>query len=147
MKPLARNNIVNALFFPVALFLVVSLFTIAGATQIMVGNVFTVLLFIVLIVWIYVGVMNACNLYYDDEFVYVEGLVFNTKVPLARVTKIAKDLTGMRTTGVTAWRYRLEFAPTEKLDAQIFYEVDGGTTVKAFVVVARQVNPAIVVEL
>ena len=137
----------NALFFPIALFLVVSLLTIAGATQIMVGNVFTVVLFVFLIVWIYVGVTTTCNLYYDNDFVYVEGPVFNTKVPLARVTKIAKDLTGMRATGVTSWRYRLEFAPSEKLDAQIFYEVDGGTTVKEFVVTARKVNPALLVEL
>jgi hypothetical protein len=132
MKPLASSNIMNAKFFPVALFLVLSLFTIAGATQIMVGITFTVLLFIVLMAWIYFGVTNAGNLYYDDEFVYVEGLVFNSKVPLTRVTKIAKDLSGMRTTGVTAWRYRLEFAPTEKLHEQIFYEVDGGSAVRIY---------------
>jgi hypothetical protein len=146
MKPLAASNILNALFFPVALFLVVSLFTIGGVMQIMIGNLFTILLFVGLIVWIYFGVRDACNLYYDDEFVYLEGIVSSSKIPLSRVTRIAKDLTGMRATGVTAWRYRLEFASSEKVAAQPFYEVDGGTRVAAFVNVVRQINPSVVVK-
>ena len=112
----------------------------------MVGNVVTVLLFVGLIAWIYFGVRDASNLYYDDEFVYIDGLVSNSKVALSHVTRIAKDLTGMRTTGVTAWRYRIEFAPNEKIPAQTFYEVDGGTRVAAFVLVVRQVNPSVVVK-
>ena len=147
MKPLAKNNILNILFFPVSLLLIVSLFTIGGATQIMVGDIGTVLLFAGLVVWIYFGARDAYNLYYDDEFVYLEGLIYNTKVPLSGVTRIARDLTGMKASGVTAWRYRLEFAPSDKVAAQTFYEVDGGTRVAAFVIVVRQGNPLVIVEL
>ncbi|HEX6893224.1 MAG TPA: hypothetical protein VF141_21085 [Chryseolinea sp.] len=146
MKPLAANNILNALFFPTALFLVVCLFTIGGVTQIMIGNPFTILLIIGLIVWIYFGVRDARNLYYDDEFVYIEGLFDNSRVPLSRVTRIAKDLTGMRATGVTAWRYRLEFAVDEKVAVQTFYEVDGGTRVDTFVTIVRKINPSVVIK-
>jgi hypothetical protein len=147
MKPLAKNSILNVLFFPVSLFLVISLFTIGGATQIMVGNVGTVLLFVGLIVWIFLGVRDACNLYYDDEFVYLKGFIYNTKVPLSGVTRIARDLTGMKASGVTAWRYRLEFAPSENVAVQTIYEVDGGSRVAEFAIIVRQVNPLVVVEL
>lgn len=147
MKPLATNKILNILFFPVSLLLVVSLFTIGGGIQILVGNIVTVLLFPGLIAWIYFGVRDACNLYYDEEFVYLEGLLYKSKVPLSAVTRIARDLTGMRASGITAWRYRLEFAPGEKVAAQTIYEVDGGTRVAEFIIVVRQTNPLAVVEL
>ena len=147
MRPLAKNSILNVLFFPISLFLVVSLFTIGGVTQIMVGNVGTVFLFVGLITWIYFGVRDACNMHYDDEFVYLDGLIYNSKVPLSQVTRIARDLTGMKASAVTAWRYRIEFAPSEKVAAQTFYEADGGTRVAAFVSAVKQVNPLVVVDL
>jgi hypothetical protein len=147
MKPLAKNNILNVLFFPVLLFLVISLFTIGGVTQIMIGNVGTILLFVGLITWIYFGVRDACNLHYDDEFVYLDGLIYKSKVPLSHVTRIARDLTGMKASAVTAWRYRIEFAPSEKVAAQTFYEADGGTRLAASISAVREVNPLVVVEL
>ena len=146
MKPLATSNILNLIFFPISLLLTLSLFTIAGATQLLVGEVLTILLFPVLVVWIWVGVKDARNLYYDEEFVYLEGVIDSSKVPLSQVTRIAKDLTGMRATGVTAWRYRLEFAPSEKVPAQTMYEVDGGKRVAEFVKAVRKINPALAIE-
>ena len=146
MKPLATNNILNALFFPVAVFVMLLILTIAGGSTILLGVPLTVLLFAVLGIWIYIDASGTYNVFYDDEFIYLKGLLHRCKVPHSQVRSIARDQTGMKVSGVTAWRYRLEFTAITNVAGQTFYEVDGGTKVAEFVKHIRNVNPGAAVE-
>lgn len=146
MKPLASNNIINVLFFPAVVLLLLSLLTISGASTMLMGVPFTVFLFVVLGLWVYFGVRETCNVFYDDEFVYLEGIGHSSKVPLTQVKRIARDQSGMKASGVTAWRYILEFTSASKVAPQTFHEIDGGTKLTEFVRHLRTINPKVVVE-
>jgi len=110
------------------------------------GVPFTVLLFVVLGLWVYFGVRETCNVFYDDEFVYLEGIGHSSKVPLTEVKRIARDQSGMKASGVTAWRYILEFTSASNVAPQTFHEIDGGTKVIEFVRHLKTINPKVVVE-
>ena len=146
MKPLASNNIINVLFFPAVLLLLLLLLTISGASAMLMGIPFTVLLFLVLGLWVYFGVRETCNVFYDDEFVYLEGIGHSTKVPLSQVKRIVRDQSGMKASGVTAWRYIIEFTSASKAPPQTIHEIAGGTKVTEFVRQVRTINPKVVVD-
>jgi hypothetical protein len=146
MKPLATSNIFNVLLFPVVLLIVLSLVAMGGGGGTVIPIPFLVFVFIVLGFWIFFGIRDTCNVSYDDHFIYLEGLLSNHRIPLSGITKVARDNTGMRTSGITAWKYRLEFDRSIKISPQIIYEAEGDTRVKAFIAFVKERNPALVVE-
>ena len=146
MKSLAAKNILNVLLFPVLLLLILIVITIGGTAADLMPVPFLVLLFVVLSLWIFFGIRETCNVFYDDQFIYLKGLLNSHKVSLSQIKKIAKDQTGMKASGITAWRYRLEFEPSAKISPQIIYEVAGGKKVAEFIAIVKSKNPHLVVE-
>ena len=146
MKQLGTNNIFNVLLYPVLLLLILSLITISGVATTLIPVPFLLLLFLALILWIIFGVRDTCNVFYDDQFIYLQGLLNRYKIPLSQLKKISKDQTGMKASAITAWRYRLEFEPGIKISPQIIYEVEGGTKVAEFTAIVKKMNSALVVE-
>ena len=146
MKPLATNNILNVLLFPGLLLLILTLMTIGGAATTLMPVPFLTLIFIGLFLWIIFGVRETCNVFYDDNFIYLQGLLKHDKVPISKLMKVARDQSGMKASGISAWRYRLEFEPGTKISSQIIYEVAGGTRVAEFIAFMKRINAALVVE-
>ena len=85
-------------------------------------------------------------MFYDDQFIYLHGLLNRYKIPLSQLKKISKDQTGMKASAITAWRYRLEFEPSAKIPSQVIYEVAGGTRVAEFIAFVKRINESLIVE-
>jgi len=147
MKPLASNNILNTLLFPAFALLVLILLTIAGVATTLINGWLVVLLFIVLIAWIFIGVKETYDVYYDSEFLYLNGVMHNHKINLNLVLSVRLNKAGMRVAGVTAWNYLVELDPNTGVMPQSVFQTPGSTTVEDFISVVRNVNPSLLVEL
>ena len=146
MKPLAKSNILNVLLFPVVLLVILLLIAVGGGAGTLIPVPFLLFMFIVLGFWIFFGVRETCDVSYDDQFIYLQGLLDQHRIPLSQLRKIARDQRGMKASGITAWKYRLEFDPSLKISPQTIYEAEGDTRVKEFTTLVKEKNPALVVE-
>lgn len=143
MKPLAANNIVNVLFFPVLLFIILSLLSLSGVIFQLIEAVFVFFVFAILLAWIVFGIRDTYNVFYDSEFIYLKGVFYNYKLSLGTIRRVAVDKQGMRVVGVTTWKYLVEFDQTIKVAPQTVFEPAGTSKVHDFVAAARLVNPAL----
>lgn len=150
MKPLSTNNISNALVFPVLLFLISTPFAVAGAASDIAADKLWIyhplsifIYFILLLLWIGMAAFHTYNLRYDDEFLYLDGIIDSKKVPLSTIKKIERSTDGVRVKGLTSWKYTIEFHPGSDVSTQTAFEVIGTEKVSTFVVVVKKVNPAL----
>lgn len=141
MKPLAPNNIVNDLLFPIVILIVLSILTIAGVIFLLIQAVFVVFVFAVLVAWIGFGIRDTYNVFYDSEFIYLKGILDSHKISLSSVKRVKVDKEGMRVIGVTSWKYLIEFDTRVKVRPQMVHQTAGTTSVNDFVEVAKLVNP------
>jgi hypothetical protein len=144
MKKLAANNILNALIFPVLL--VPTLTFLAWVTDgfWISSNLILGALYCGLSAWIYFSAKGTFNLFYDSEFLYLNGLVKNIKIPLAMVQKIQRSHDGIKVQGVNSWKYTIVFKGNENITVQSLYEVDGSTTVEEFAAAVKQINSHVI---
>lgn len=143
MKALAANNVVNVLFFPTVLLIILSLLSLSGVIFQLIEAVFVVFVFVILLAWIVFGIRDTYNVFYDSEFIYLKGVFNNHKLSLSTIRRVAVDKQGMRVVGVTTWKYLIEFDQTIKVAPQAVFEPAGTTNVQDFVAAARLVNPTI----
>jgi hypothetical protein len=141
MKPLAPNNILNTLCFPVVLLMVLSVLTLAGAITALLETGFVILVFIVLVAWIGFGIRDTYNVFYDSEFIYLNGVMHRHKLSLTSIRRVRLDNEGMRVVGVTSWKYVIEFDRTVKARPLTVYQPAGAANVQNFVAVAKTLNP------
>jgi hypothetical protein len=146
MKPLAANNVVNVLFFPLVLLIILSLLSLSGVIFQLIEAAFVFFVFVILLAWIVFGLRDTYNVFYDSEFIYLNGVFDKHKLSLGTIRRVAVDKQGMRVVGVTTWKYLIEFDETIKVAPQTVFEPAGTTNVQDFVKVARMVNPALLFE-
>jgi hypothetical protein len=96
---------------------------------------------VVLLGWIGFGVRDTYNIFYDSEFIYLQGILNNHKLSLATIRRVTVDKEGMRVAAVTSWKYLIEFDKTVKIAPLTVHETAGTTNVQDFVQVVMLVNP------
>lgn len=144
MKKLAANNILNALLFPVLLVPTITILALATDGFWISSNLILGALYCGLSAWIYFSAKGTFNLFYDSEFLYLNGLVKNIKIPLARVQKIQQSHDGIKVQGINSWKFTIAFRDDENIKVQSLYKVDGSTTVEEFVAAVKQINPHVI---
>lgn len=144
MKKLAANNILNALIFPVLLVPTITFLALATDGFWISSNLILGALYCGLSAWIYFSAKGTFNLFYDSEFLYLNGLVEKIKIPLAMVQKIQRSHDGIKAQGVNSWKYTIAFKGNENIRVQSLYEVDGSSTVEEFAAAVKQINPHVI---
>jgi hypothetical protein len=147
MTPLSPNNLLNALLFPVLLFITLTLLLLPGGVPYISNPPVAFLLYIVLSSWIYYANWQTFDLYYDHEFLHLRSLTKSRQIPLTAIKGIRRSHEGVKVKGLTSWRYTVQFDASFKIEDQIIYEINGSRKVEAFASIVKQRNSNVLVNL
>ncbi|MBL0742671.1 hypothetical protein [Chryseolinea lacunae] len=146
MKQLSGSNIFNALASPVLLLVGLVIYVVKFKQPSTAGQYgLTIFGCVCLAAWIYAAMRNTFNLFYDDQFLYLKGVLSQRKVPLQMVTRIQITNEMLKVMGITFWKYNVAFDPAAGIDDQPVWETWDDKDLDEFAAVVRQHNPGIIV--